>query len=250
MQHIKLLSVFVLIISLSLLSCKKDAAPKNKTTLLQKRSYTQGTSSWAEELQYDDRGRVIGFIATNSEPTFNYSATIMRNSEGKIARLTFSDNRGYYVYEHNAQGKLIKTSGFQTSGAAGFYETYTYYDDRYETFAYNSAGLFTGKNIYYYTTDKKNIAIRKQYNSSLVQTQEVTFTYAESKNNYTAFVESSPFVSANMIASEVTKTFSPASTNTATSSYTYNADGSPATMNKTYTSGMNPLTGKYEYITR
>ena len=36
MQHIKLFSALVFALSLVLFSCKKDAAPKNKTTLLKK----------------------------------------------------------------------------------------------------------------------------------------------------------------------------------------------------------------------
>lgn len=250
MKYVKLSSILLLLTCLICFSCKKNTDEKSKTILLQKRSYTQGTTSWAEELQYDATGKVTGVITTNSTPSLNYTGTIERNSQGKISRLTFSDNRGYYVYEHNSQGTLIKTSGYQSSGVAGAYEVYLYYADRYETFYYNSSGLYTGKIVYYYTSDKNNIAIRKQYNSSDVQTQEIAYTYAEGKNNYTAFAESTPFLSANMIASEKTTTFSPVTTTTSNASYTYNADGQVITINKTYTNGMAPLNGKYEYTTR
>lgn len=248
-QTIQLL-IITLITSMVCFSCKKEETSNTKTTLLHKRSFVQGTASWGEEIQYDARGKVTGIIATNSELTLNYTATLERNSDGKVSRLTFNNNRGHYIYEHDSRGKLVKTNSYYGSGALASYETYGYFDDRYETSTYNSTGLFTGKSIYYYTADKKNIATKKQYNSSAVQTQEITYTYAEGKNNYLVYVESSPFINGNMIATETTKTFSPANTVTATTSYTYNAEGYAETSNKTSTNGMAPLNGKYEYTTK
>lgn len=65
----------------------------------------------------------------------------------------------------------------------------------------------------------------------MVQTLEIVYTYAEEKNNYTAFTEF-PLVSANMIALEVIATFSPIAINTSNVSCTYNTDGYVITMNK------------------
>jgi len=250
MKHMKTHTLLLFAILLGLSACKKEEAKKDKTILLHKRSFVQGTASWSEELQYDANGKVTGFIATNSAPTLNYTGTFERNSEGNVSRLTFSDGRGHTIYEHDARGRLVKSSGYSSTGTLSSYEIHTYFDDRYETTVFNNSGNATNKLIYYYTADKKNIATRKQYNSSGVQTQEISYTYAEGKNNYVALMQSSPFIAANMIATEVTKTFSPSATSTATASYTYNADGYAATINKTYTNGFAPLTGTYEYTSR
>jgi len=263
MKHFTKL-IFLLLAICLFTACKKEEtkAPA-KTYLLKKRTYNDASSSWGMEYTFDENNKVATytyFSVTN--PSATYTITYRRDVNGGVTRYDYTytnGTTGYGTYQYNAAGQIAREDTYiSAAGVPSYYYIYTYNAGSYELASYNGSGALQGKNVYFYTADKKNIANKKNYNSSNVLTSEVTYTYTDKPNVLNSYPESeiqknySGFVSQNAVATQNTSFPNGSTPNSSTYTYTTNADGYIVTSKSVYTSGTSTSTtnGTMEYIVK
>lgn len=246
--------LFVAVLFISCAKDKKDK-PVSKTVMLQKRSHTSGSSTWAVAYFFNDNGVATQYKATGA--LGNYTVSLQRNTAGKITRVNFSDGfSGYYTIEYDGAGRMSKVLRYDGTGTLGSYSTYTYSDNGYEESRYTAAGNFGGKDIYQYTADKKDIATKKSYNAVNVQTTEQTNTYTNKPNPYNVYPEaemqqiSGVLPGEHASATETTVTISSGVSVTRTFTYTYDSNGYITGAQAVFTDGRAPLNSSFSYIVK
>ncbi len=251
---------FILWVVLALASCKKDKdVPAATTVLMSQWEITNGTNTIAEAYSFDAGNKLSGSVYNNTEftntpVTYSYTA----DAAGKITRADKKNKdgaaAGYNTYEYDASGRLAKISYFNAAGALSSYYGFLYAGDHYERVSYSAAGVAGSKTVFYYTPDKKNIAVYKQYTSKGDLYIQVDYTRLASRNPESIYPYSemyileTGFVSENAVDAAAT-TYG-AATYTTTYTYTYDAAGYPLTHKEVYSSGEEPSTATYKYVVK
>ncbi|MCD2423427.1 hypothetical protein LQ567_11690 [Niabella pedocola] len=247
----------VLLLAAVLPACNKDKDAKavpDKTYLLKKRSHVQGSSSWSIEYTFDANGKITQSISRGD--LSNYVLTAQWDNSGRIVRADFDNaSYGYRTYTYDANGNLSRANLYSLpSGALYTYTIYSFTATGYEAARYNSSGTLTGKEVYQFTADKKDIALQKSYDASGTQTQEKTFTYTSKRSEYdvaperTMQVLSAGFCSQHAIAGVTTKTLPSGTSYSETRTQLYNTGGYATGSKAVYSNGLSNLENSFELI--
>lgn len=126
------------------------------------------------EFGYDATNRLISHMSNTESKTFEWG------SNGKITKMTSGSGSAMRetIYTYNSNGDLTgQQRNHPASSTVEMRYEYTYFTDRYEEKEFNSDGEFVYRNKYFYTADKKNIAIVENYygNGQLIGSKEFLY---------------------------------------------------------------------------
>lgn len=209
MKHFSLFHVAVASISLFLFSCSKDKEkinePEQKTFLLEKMVQTSGSTTYTNNYQYNNAGKVISeTYVTTTTTSPNYEGTVEYDATGKISKRILSNNYATGTYDYNTDGTIKRVVNTYPSGSLNS-KQYKYYTDRVVTESYNSSNAITSTIVEYYNADKTGIALSRTYNAADVLQSETRFTYDDKKAIPGPFSSTQPFVNKRNAISAETK---------------------------------------------
>ena len=242
----------VLLMSLAIASCTKDRNPSRDQKILLARTTTvSGGSTTIDEYSYDDLGRITQIIYAKGSPyeginSFTYDA------KGNIAVEKLSaDGIGRVEYAYDNMNRMVSQQKYMNDGSKDYKNEYAYYNDRVENMRTSRYGTVT-KQVFTYTSDKKNVLTFTWYNEDGSFNVQITYTPNNIKDPYRTTGPIGAFSNYNLTDKDVIMDYSDGPAPTiygSTYIYTANADGYPISCKESNNNG-GPVhtTTTYEYI--
>lgn len=246
----------------ALVSCKKDKPvnPAAKQTFMSKWNMVYGVNGAynAYESYTLDANNKLSNSVYNESPAMSTpdNTSYTRNAAGQIIKARKSDG-SYKTYEYNSTGQMTKSSEYNKSETLTGYTLFNYSAGGYELASYLATGVEGYKYAYTYTADKKNIAKKVYYEGNgniFYQTDYTYYTTQKSPTSVYPYSEieqlGSGFSNQNAVSIATTTYPDGRPPLGITYSWTFNNEGYPLTVKRTYSNGTAPSNTIYEYIVK